>query len=175
MYKRQVLIPDSRFNDTDLKLFTGDFIEDGERTIIFVGLVGSEAAGPPSGSATWTGEGFANIFNEDLTTDVVTGTALVTANAAGEIHAELNALSGDTDLIDRIRFDDVGVSGTSFRSTSITTEKDGSTIDVVGPNSVGEVAGIFSGATLDSAPDEVGGLFTLTGDNATLVGGFVAD
>jgi hypothetical protein len=70
----------------------------------------------------------------------------------------------------------LSISGDRFSGTAVQSLKGGAATNVVGANGAGRVDGIFAGGPdAGGAPDEVGGLFTLTGDDATLIGGFLAD
>jgi len=159
---------------TDLTLFDGFYVSEGEGTSIFYGLSGTKPSQslPSNGSGSWNGSGFIQIVDATGTNNRLLGNAVVTAASGGLLSAEITNLGGD---LDTVNLDDMSVSGDRFSGNTITTTKDGGTVDVVGGNPMGAVSGIFSGATVNGAPDEVGGLFTLTGNTATLVGGFVAD
>ena len=160
---------------TDLTLFDGAY-DDGSGVIaIYYGLSGVETsqALPASGSASWTGSGFAELISSTGTTELGVGSATVNATFPGTMSATLTGLTGE---VDSVTLSNLSITGDRFSGTSVQTSKSGSSVNVVGSNATGAVNGIFSGAqTSGGIPDEVGGLFSLTGTDATLVGGFVAD
>lgn len=160
---------------TDLRLFDGAY-DDGTGVIaIYYGISGVELTGdlPSSGSATWTGDGFAELVTGSGTTDFGVGAATVTATFPGTLSATLVGLSGQ---IDGVTLDSLSITGDRFSGSSVVTSNGGLAVNIVGANAVGNADGIFSGTqTATGVPDEVGGLFTLTGDDATLIGGFVAE
>ena len=160
---------------TDLRLFDGAY-DDGSSVIaIYYGISGvapSEAL-PNSGNATWTGSGFAERVSGSGTDDFGIGSATVTATFPGSLSATITGLSGD---VDEIRLPSLTIAGDRFSGTTVNTLDGWSTVNVVGGSATGAVDGIFAGTqTAIGIPDEVGGLFSLTGDDATLIGGFVAD
>lgn len=161
--------------DTDIRLFDGAYDPGNGVVGIYYGIAGTApgAALPGSGTATWTGSGFANLVSGSGTSNLGTGSATVTADFAGTLSAQISGLTGE---VDGVSLSGLTIAGDRFSGSTVQTSKSGNTVNAVGANATGSVAGIFSGAQ-DGAgvPDEVGGLFALTGDDATLIGGFVAD
>lgn len=160
---------------TDLILFDGAYDDGSGVTAIYYGITGAAPTDDlrTSGSATWTGRGFADIVGTSGTTDLGVGTATVTATFPGTVSAEIAGFSGP---VDTVMLSKMNISGDRFVGSSVATSDAGSPVNVVGSAATGNVEGIFSGSQ-DAAgtPDEIGGIFTLTGSDATLIGGFVAD
>lgn len=160
---------------TDMTLFDGAYDNGSGVIAIYYGLSGVETpqALPTSGSASWTGSGFAELISGTGTTELGVGTATVSATFPGTMSATLTGLTGD---VDSVTLSNLSITGDRFSGTSVQTSKAGSSVNVVGSNATGAVDGIFSGAqTSGGIPDEVGGLFSLAGDDATLIGGFLAN
>ena len=160
---------------TDLRVFDGAY-DPGKGVVgIYYGIAGVTpvSALPQSGTAVWTGRGFADLVTATGTSDLGSGAATMTAHFDGAISAEITGLAG---VVDRVNMPDLTIAGHRFSGTVVQTTLSGGTVNAVGANAAGDIAGVFSGAQNTSGvPDEVGGLFTLTGDDATLIGGFVAD
>lgn len=160
---------------TDLILFDGAYDDGNGVAAIYYGIAGAEPTDtlPSSGSATWNGQGFADLIGTSSTTDLGTGSVTVRATFPGALSAEISGLTGPTDAIS---LTNMTIDGDRFEGATVTTLSSGSTVNVVGGSATGDVEGIFSGSQNDAGiPDEVGAIFTLTGDDATLIGGFVAD
>lgn len=161
--------------ETDLLLFDGAYDAGSGVVGIYYGISGSQPPNrmPSSGTANWTGNGFAKLISGTGTIDFGVGSSSVTANFAGTLSVEISELVGSVDFID---ITNLTISDYRFSGTNVQTFKSGELLEVVGPNATADVDGVFSGLQNSiGVPDEVGGLFNLTGDGATLVGGFVAD
>lgn len=168
-----LLIREDLPTDADISLFAGSYNDGSENVSVFYGLLGDEPADVPlSGSGSWSGTGFSQIITDAGTEDLGLGVVSVNAVFGGTVSADITSLGG---TIDEINLTGLTITDGQFGGTSIETRKNGSLIDVAGPGAIGDAQGFFSGDTVGGIPDEVGGLFTLTGPDATVVGGFVAD
>jgi len=148
------------------------------------GMQTQEADMPTSGVATYTGKANAVLsLAEDI--NLSDGTSTVTANfGSGRVdvlmtdftatNSETGALV--TDTVDTIKVYDTKISGSNFTNGKVFTSRDGQTY---GPNGgigfVNNSGAFFGHDPTISAPDEVGGAFSVYGSHGSVVGTYVAD
>jgi hypothetical protein len=91
--------------------------------------------------------------------------------------------SAATAPIDMISASGMTIAGNSFSGGTITTTNGGAAVNITGANTTMAAQGAFFGYNSNqtapsgtiAAPDEVGGLVLLQGDDGIVAGGFIAD
>lgn len=149
------------------------------------GIVTSASDVPTSGTANYTGEAEAFVVTATQGFDLLDGKSTVAANfGAGTVNVTMNGFTAEdaatgnptTAPIDTISVTGMAIAGNGFSGGTIATTNAGSAVNLTGANTTSAAQGAFFGYDAAiSAPDEVGGLIMLQGDDGVVAGGFIAD
>ena len=148
------------------------------------GIVTSETDMPTAGNATYKGEAQASYFNNTTNFDLSKGTSNVDVNFANgtvDVSADKFTITNrDTKVSANIGFNGVKISGmkvfgNQFSGGTITTERNGATVQIISNSTQQSALGRFFGLTNSGIPDEVGGIGYLKGSDGTLTTIFLAD
>lgn len=149
------------------------------------GIVTNAADVPTSGTANYTGEAEAFVVTATQGFDLLDGKSTVAANfGAGTVNVTMNGFTAEdaatgnptTAPIDTISVTGMAIAGNGFSGGTIATTNAGSAVNLTGANTTSAAQGAFFGYDAAiSAPDEVGGLILLQGDDGVVAGGFIAD
>lgn len=148
------------------------------------GVVTTASDMPSTGSATFSGEAQASYFNSTTNFDLSKGKSQITANFAdGNVSVTMDDFTitnRDTGVSSNIGFNGVKIEGmrilgNEFAGGTITTERNGASVDVITEGTQQNAIGRFFGLTNTGLPDEVGGIGYLKGNDGTLTTIFLAD
>lgn len=150
-----------------------------------VGIITAPSVMPTSGSVTYSGQSEALIVTASQGFSL-RGKSTVEADFSGigTVDVRLDGFTA-TDMatgtttsapIDEIAVTDMIISENRFSEGFITTRNGGAVVSVTGANTSAVAEGMFFGydSTI-SAPDEVGGMILIEGDDGIVVGSFVAE
>ena len=156
------------------------------------GVITSASDVPTTGSATYTGDASGLVVTATQGFDLENGTSTVSADfAAGTVNATMTGFtatdqatgSAATAPIDTISASGMTIAGNSFSGGTITTTNGGAAVNITGANTTTAAQGAFFGyngtqtapSGIIAAPDEVGGLVLLRGNDGSVAGRFIAD
>lgn len=152
--------------------------------IAIVGVITRGVDMPSSGSASYSGEAIAQIIQQTEGWALTDGSSLVQANfgAGGSVDVTLTGFTatdatgnGNPSPIDTINVANMTLSGGRFSGGTITTELNGTPVNLTGSLSTLTSSGAFFGPATGGAPAEVAGILLYQGSTGTLTAAFIAD